>query len=88
MSRLVVDDPNTIARFDAVQGRAEVFDSSGRVLGLFVAYAADPRVFYRGAKSPFSKEELDRIYREEAKDAKPLSELWNKLRAKYPHEFE
>jgi hypothetical protein len=88
MSRLVVDDSNTIAQFDAVQGRAEVFDSSGRVLGLFVAYASKPQVFYRGAKSPFAKEELERIYREEAKDAQPLSELWKKLREKYPHEFE
>jgi hypothetical protein len=88
MSKLVVDDPSTVARFDALEGRAEVCDSSGRVLGLFVPYSTKPMVSYRGAKSPYSKEELDRIYREEAKDAKPLSELWKKLREKFPHEFE
>ena len=88
MSRLVVDDPTMVAQFNAAQGRTEICDPSGRVLGLFVPTSVQPGVFYRGAKSPYSKEELDRIYREEAKDAKPLSELWKKLREKYPHEFE
>jgi hypothetical protein len=88
MSRVIVDDASTVANLTSVQGRTEICDASGRVLGLFVRAASSPQAVYRGAKSPFSKEELERIYREEAKDAKPLSELWKRLREKYPHEFE
>jgi len=88
MSRVVLNDPNVVATLDAVQHRTEVCDMSGRVIGFFVPRSELPTVFYRGAKSPYSREEVERIYREQAKDARPLSEFWDKMREKYPDQFE
>ena len=76
MSKLIMDDPNIVARLREVQGRTEIFDSSGRVLGLFVRY-----------KSPYSKEELEHRYREGAATARPLSEFFDEMERKYPGEF-
>ena len=87
MSRVVVDDPSVIAAFDAVHDRTEVFDASGRVLGLFVPYSTQPKVFYRGVKSPLSAEERERLIREEGPTARPLSEFWDDMKKKYPDEF-
>lgn len=86
MSKFVVDDPTTVAKLEAVSGRTEIFDSSGRVLGLFVRYTTQPEVTF-GAKSLYSKEELERRLRDGAATAKPLSEFFDEMERKYPGEF-
>jgi hypothetical protein len=87
MSRVVLEDPGVVATLDAVQQRTELCDLSGRVIGFFVPRSANPAIFYRGAKSPYTREEVERIYREQAKDAKPLADFWTEMREKYPDRF-
>ena len=87
MSKVVLEDPSVVATLDAIQRRAELCDANGRVIGLFVRYVK-PAAFYRGAKSPYSREEVERIYREQAKDAKPLADFWKEMREKYPDRFQ
>jgi hypothetical protein len=86
MARLVVDDPAVVAKFDAVEGRSEIFDSSGRALGLFVRYHTRDGVTF-GAKSSFSKKEIERRYREGTATARPLSEFFDEMERRYPGEF-
>jgi hypothetical protein len=88
MSRVVLEDPGIVAALDAIQDRSELCDATGRVLGFFVPRSVRPAAFYRGAQSPYSREELDRIYREQAKDAKPLADFWKEMREKYPDRFQ
>lgn len=87
MAKIVLEDARVVAALDAIQQRAELCDASGRVLGFFVPHSSGPLVFYKGVKSPYSREELDRRFREEAKDAKPLSEFWTEMKAKHPDQF-
>lgn len=87
MTKVVLQDSETLAAFDALHQRAEICDPAGRVLGYYVPRDLQPK-YYKGAKSPYSKEELDRRLREEVKDAKPLSEFWEDMRKKYPDKFQ
>ena len=86
MTKVVVDDAKFVAVLDKIEGRSEICDATGRVLGIYVPRGAGP-VVYKGAKSPFSKEELDRRFREEAKDARSLSQFWEDMRKKHPEQF-
>jgi hypothetical protein len=88
MTRVVLDDAQTVAKLDALQQRAEICDAAGRVLGYYMPRDAERPRYYKGAKSPLTKEERERILREEIKDAIPLSEFWERMRQKYPEKFQ
>ena len=88
MTKVVLEDAQTVATLNALHQRAEICDTQGRVLGYYVPRDAERPKYYMGAKSPYSKEELDRRIREELKDARPLSEFWDEMRKKYPDKFE
>lgn len=87
MTKVVLQDAQVVAALDSIEQRSELCDASGRVLGFFVPRSAGTTVVYKGAKSPYSREELVRRFRKEAKDAKPLAEFWEDMRKKYPDEF-
>jgi hypothetical protein len=87
MTKVMLEDAQTVAKLDALKQRAELCDADGRVLGYYVPRDAPPR-YYKGAKSPLTKEERERILREELDDAIPLSEFWDRMRKKYPEKFQ
>jgi hypothetical protein len=86
MTRVVLSNEQVIAALDAIPQRSELCDSKGRVLGYFVPKDAGV-VYYRGVKSPLSSEERERLLREEGPSARPLSELWDDMKRKYPDEL-
>jgi hypothetical protein len=88
MTRVVIEDGRIIAALVESQDRTEICDAEGRVLGVFVPRAAESTVYYKGAKSPFPREEVERRFREEAKDARPLSEFWAEMQRKHPDKFQ
>jgi hypothetical protein len=88
MTKVVLEDAGTVAKLNALEQQAEICDSQGRVLGYYVPRNVDRPKYYKGAKSPLSKEERERILREELKDAIPLSEFWERMRKKYPEKFQ
>ncbi len=87
MTNVVLKDAALVAALEAIEGRSQLCDDTGRVLGYFVPQSCDRPISYRGVKSPLSKEERERILREELDDAIPLSEFWERMRKKYPHKF-
>jgi hypothetical protein len=88
MTKVVLQDAQTVATLDALHQRAEICDAAGRVLGYYMPRETEPAKYYKGIKSPFSKEELERRYREGAADSIPLTEFWERMKKKYPEEFE
>ncbi len=88
MTKVVLEDAKTVATLDALEQRAEICDTHGRVMGYYVPRGAERPKFYMGVKSPLTKEERERILRDEMKDAKPLSEFWEDMRKKYPDKFQ
>ena len=81
-------DSGAIAQLKDAQEFLKLRDSTGRVVGYFLpADRASSQVIF-GVKSPYSREEIERRYREEAKDARPLSEFWSEMRQKYPDRFQ
>jgi hypothetical protein len=87
MTKILLQDANTAATLDGLDQRAEICDAAGRVLGYYVPRDIESARYYKGAKSPFSKEELDRRARDST-DSIPLSEFWERMKKKCPHEFE
>lgn len=86
MSDVTVDS-SFISQLGNPQQYLRVRDSSGRVVGFFLpADSAGSEIIF-GVKSPNSPEELDRRYREEAKDARPLADFWKEMQQKYPEEL-
>jgi len=88
MTKVVLSDAKVVAALDAIDQRAEICDAEGRVLGYYVPSEIAMRTSRRQVKSPYSKEELDRRFREEAKDAKTLAEFWEDMRRKHPENFQ
>jgi len=88
MTKVVLKDAQMVATLDAIQQRSEICDSDGRVLGYYVPSEIAMRASKRQVQSPYSKEELDRRFREEAKDAKTLAEFWEDMRRKHPEKFQ
>jgi hypothetical protein len=88
MTKVVLNDAETVAALDALQQRAEICDSQGRVMGYFVPQSLDRPRYFLGVKSPLSKEERERLLREELKDAKTLPEFWEEMRRKHPEKFQ
>ena len=86
MTKVVLQDAQTVATLDALHQRAEICDAAGRVLGYYVPRDIESPEYYKGVKSPFSKEELERRAGD-ATDSIPLSEFWERMKIKYPHEF-
>lgn len=81
-------DAGTIAQLRDAQGCLAVRDSTGQVVGYFLpAEQAMPQVIF-GVKSPYSREEIERRFRECAHDARPLTEFWSEMRLKYPDQFQ
>jgi hypothetical protein len=72
-------------QFRDAKGYLKLRDPSGHVLGYFLP--ADKAAVFRGVKSPHSREEIERRYREEAATARPLSDFWSEMKAKYPERF-
>jgi hypothetical protein len=87
MTKIVLQDVETVAVLDALRQRAEICDPAGRVLGYYVPREMESSKYYKGAKSPFSKEELERRSRDNT-DAIPLSEFWERMKQKHPEEFQ
>ena len=87
MTKVVLEDAAVVAALNAIENRSQLCDVTGRVLGYFVPQSCERPISYRGVKSPLSKEERERILREELKDARPLSEFWDDMRKKYPDKF-
>jgi hypothetical protein len=86
MTHIAIPD-STATELAAAETPVSLRDSSGRVLGVFLpARTEEPTIIF-GVKSPFSPEELERRYREGAKDARPLSEFLAELKAKHPDQF-
>jgi hypothetical protein len=81
-------DPAVIAQLHDAKEYLKLRDSSGRVLGYFLPADKGSSVAFFGTKSPFSREEVDRRYREGAKDARPLADFWAEMRQKYPDQFQ
>ena len=81
-------DAGMLAQFKKLHDYIKLRDEAGEVIGFFLpADRAAARVIF-GVQSPYSREEIERRYREEAKDARPLSEFWDSMRQKYPdHQF-
>jgi hypothetical protein len=88
MTKVVLKDPAVVAALDAIANRSEICDSTGRVLGYYVPRSVDQLIYYKGVKSPYSKEELDRRIREETKNSKTLAEFWEDMRKKHPEKFQ
>jgi hypothetical protein len=74
-------DADAVAQLKNGEQRLKLRDASGRLLGIFVP-ASEHR------KSPFSREELERRYREGAATARPLKEWFAEMNEKYPGEFQ
>jgi len=87
MTKVVLQDAQTVATLDALHQRAEICDAAGRVLGYYVPRDIESARYYKGVKSPFSKEELEGRALD-ARDSIPLSEFWERMKSKYPHEFQ
>jgi hypothetical protein len=87
MTKVVLQDAQTVATLVALHQRAEICDAGGRVLGYYVPREIESAKYYKGVKSPFSKEELERRARDTS-DSIPLAEFWERMKKKYPHEFE
>jgi hypothetical protein len=86
MTHIAIPD-STAMELAAVERPVSLKDSSGRVLGVFLpAQTEEPTIIY-GVKSPFSREEIERRYREGAKNARPLAEFLDEMRQKYPDQF-
>lgn len=88
MTKVVLQDAQTVATFDALHQRAEICDAGGRVLGYYVAREVESGKYYKGVKSPLSPEERERILREEGNSGKTLAEFWEEMRRKHPEEFQ
>jgi hypothetical protein len=86
MTKVVLQDAETVAALNALHQRAEICDAAGRVLGYYVPREMETSKYYKGAKSPFSKEELEQRSRDDT-DAIPLSEFWERMKQKHPEEF-
>ena len=86
MTRIAMPD-TTATELSAASGPVSLTDSSGRVLGYFLPALEEKTQIIYGAKSPFSREEIERRYQEGAASARPFSEFLGELKAKYPHEF-
>ena len=86
MTKVVLEDSHVVAALEKIQQRAEICDPSGRVLGVYVPTSSGT-IAYRGAKSPYSRAELERIYKGEGDKARPLADFWADMRKKYPEEF-
>jgi hypothetical protein len=86
MTHIAIPD-TTATELAAADRPVSLRDSSGRVLGVFLpARTEEPTIIF-GVKSPFSREEIERRYREGAKDARPLSEFLDEMRQKHPDQF-
>jgi hypothetical protein len=88
MTKVVLKDAAAVAALDAIENRSELCDADGRVLGHYVPSEIAMRTSKRQVQSPYSKEELERRFREEAKDAKTLAEFWEDMRRKHPEKFQ
>jgi hypothetical protein len=88
MTKVVLDDEGTVAKLNALEQQVEICDLQGQVLGYYVPRIADRPRYFKGAKSPLTNEERERILREELNDAIPLSEFWERMRKKYPEKFQ
>jgi hypothetical protein len=88
MTKVVVEDAAVVAALESIANRSELCDSTGRVLGYFVPGTVDRTIYYKGMKSPYSREELDRRIREETKNSKTLAEFWEDMRKKHPEKFQ
>ena len=83
----VIVDPSVVVQLHDAKEYLKLRDSSGRVLGYFLPAGKTASEVIVGVKSPFSKEELERRYREEAATARPLADFWAEMRQKYPDQF-
>jgi hypothetical protein len=72
-------DAAAIAQLKEGKEQLRLQDESGRVLGYFMPS--------NRSKSPFSREELERRFREGAATAKPLKEWFAEMDKKYPGQF-
>jgi hypothetical protein len=62
-------------------------DASGRVVGFFLPVDPATAHVLFGVRSPYTREQVERRFREDAKGARPLSEFWDEMKKKYPEEF-
>jgi hypothetical protein len=81
-------DPAVVAQLRDAKEYLRLRDASGRVLGYFLPAEARTREVIFGVKSPHSREELERRYREGAPHARPLEEFWEEMQRKYPDRFQ
>jgi hypothetical protein len=88
MTKVVLDNADVVAALDAIEGRSQLCDSSGRVLGYYLPQTCDEPVRYRGVKSPLSAEERERLIREEGPLARTLADFWEDMRCKHPEQFQ
>src|SRR4051812_40534620 len=87
MTEIVLPEA-TLSQLVSAGKPVAIVDSSGRAVGTFVPRAMNLDVFYRGVKSPLSAEERQRLIEEEGPTARPLSEFWERMQAKYPDAYE
>jgi hypothetical protein len=81
-------DAGAIAQLKDAHEFFKLRDSSGQVVGYFLpADQVESKIIF-GVKSPYSREELERRFREDAKDARPLTEFWSEMRERYPDQFQ
>jgi len=80
-------DAGAMAQLKDAREYLKLRDLSGRVVGFFLpADRAASQVIF-GVKSPCTREEIERRFREDAKGARPLAEFWDEMKQKYPDEF-
>jgi len=88
MTKVVLDNAEVVAALDAIESRSQLCDSSGRVLGYFLPQICGQPVRYRGAKSPLTPEERERLIREEEPLGRTLADFWEDMRRKHPEQFQ
>lgn len=81
-------DSGAIAQPKDAQEFLKLRDLAGRVAGYFFPNDSAKSQVIFGAKSPLSREEIERRFREDAKSARPLADFWEQMRQKYPDEFQ
>jgi hypothetical protein len=81
-------DCNTIAQLKDAQEYLKLRDASGRTLGYFLPADRSKLSVIFGVMSPYSRDEIERRYREGSENARPLADFWAEMKQKYPDQFQ
>jgi hypothetical protein len=81
-------DGNTIAQLKDAQEYLKLRDASGQTLGYFLPADLSKLSVIFGVKSAYSREEIERRYREGCETARPLADFWAEMKQKYPDQFQ